>query len=75
MAGEESGGGSGLLVLGRNRKYNPDKSQAPSQNKAISSFEHSHKDSAASAACLKTARQGCWIVKVTEGKSTVSAHI
>lgn len=75
MAGEESGGGSGLLVLGRNRKYNPDRSQAHSQNKAIGSFERSHKDSAPSAACLKTGRQGRWTGKVTEGKSTVSAHI
>lgn len=54
MTEEESCGGSGLLVLGKNRKYIPDRSLLSSRNKASGSFEHSHKDFTA-AACLKLA--------------------
>lgn len=76
MAGEESGGGSRLLVLGRNGKCNPDRSQAHSQNKAIVPFERSHKDSAASAACLSD-----WQAAPLDGKgdggqiNSVSPHM
>ena len=41
-------GGSGLFVLGKNRKHAPDKTRLSSQNKVSGSFERSHGDFIAS---------------------------
>lgn len=69
-------GGSGLFVLGKNRKYVPDKTRLSSQNKVSGSYGHSHGDFIASPNTpSKTGRQDCERGKVMGQINNLNTHM